>query len=65
MPPIETPTQRLATVILKQPVADWIIGQRELGRSWREIADRLDHATKGEVKVSHESIRQWSEQVAA
>ena len=58
-----TPTQRLATLILGMPVADWIAGQRELGRTWRDIAARLDHATKGQVIVSHESIRQWSDEV--
>ncbi len=64
MPPTASPTQHLATLLLDMPVAEWIAGQRQLGRSWREVADRLNHATKGQVVVSHESVRQWSEEVA-
>ncbi len=63
MSPTETPTQRLATLLLGMPVNDWIAGQRELGRTWREVADRLDHATKHQVVVSHESVRQWADEV--
>ena len=62
--PTDTPSQRLATHLLRMPVAEWITAQRELGRSWREVAERLDHATKGAVIVSHESVRQWAEQEA-
>ncbi len=59
----ETPSQRLATLLLGMPVAEWIASQRELGRTWREVAQRLDHATKGQVVVSYESVRQWADEV--
>jgi hypothetical protein len=60
----QNPNQRLATVLLGRPVHQWIAEQRELGWSWRKIADDLKIATDGLVDVSHESIRQWSEEVA-
>ncbi len=65
MPPTQTTDkQMLASLLLGMPVEEWIAGQRELGRSWREVAERLNHATKGQIVVSHESCRQWSEEVA-
>jgi hypothetical protein len=66
MPPVAgpSPTQRLATVLLGRPVREWIAEQRELGWSWRKIADDLYIATDGLVDVSYEAIRQWGEEVA-
>jgi hypothetical protein len=60
-----TPTQQLASHLLGRPVHHWIAEQRELGWSWRKIADDLKIATNGQVDVSHEAIRQWNEEVAA
>jgi hypothetical protein len=65
MPVAETHAKRLATVLLGRPVHDWIHEQRELGWSWRKIADDLRVATDGQVKVTHEALRQWSEEVVA
>ena len=59
MPTETTASQRLATVLLEQPVQDWIAGQRELGLSWRDVADTLATVTHGQVIVSHETIRTW------
>ncbi len=56
-----TDKQRLATILLGQPVRDWIVGQRHHGYSWREISKMLTEATDGSVVISHESVRQWSE----
>ena len=61
MPTETTASQRLATVLLEQPVQDWIAGQRELSLSWRDVADTLATVTHGQVIVSHETIRQWAE----
>jgi hypothetical protein len=61
----ETPNQRLATILLGMPVQEWIIDQRDMGRSWRDIAQRLNHATRGQVDISYEAVRQWAEQAAA
>lgn len=65
MPPTETPTQRLAAMLLGQPVHTWISERRIGGSSWRTIAVDLKHATNGQVVVSHEAVRQWSEERAA
>ncbi len=61
MPPTETESamQRLATVMLGQPVQDWIIEQRAKPLSWRAIANLLEDETA--VSVTHETIRQWGE----
>jgi hypothetical protein len=64
MPVAESPNQAFASFILQRPVREWIAEQRELGWSWRKIADDLKIATNGQVDVSHESIRQWNEEVA-
>jgi hypothetical protein len=65
MPLLETPTQRLATLLLGQPVRDWIAEQRENGRSWRTIANDLKARTNGQVDVTHEAIRGWADEAAA
>ena len=60
-----TASQRLATIMLGQPVREWIAAQRSSGRSWRQISKDLNEATAGEVKVTHEAVRGWHEDVAA
>jgi hypothetical protein len=63
MPPTEpTPARRLATVLLEQPVGEWIAGQRDLGLSWRDVADTLAVVTHGQVVITHETARMWSAQ---
>ena len=59
--PTETPTRRLASIILEQPVDQWVTDRRTEGLSWRVIAHDLDIATGGAVVVSHETVRQWTE----
>jgi hypothetical protein len=61
----ETPTQRLATILLGRSVHDWIVAQREQGASWRKIADDLKIATDGQIDVTHEAVRGWADEVAA
>ena len=61
----ETPTQRLATIALGQPVTKWIAAQREYGSSWRKIAEDLKTATNGQIEITHEAVRGWHEEVAA
>jgi hypothetical protein len=60
-----TPSQRLAAVLLGQPVHEWIAGRRSAGRSWREIVEDLSEATGGQVVVVHETLRSWAIEVAA
>lgn len=55
-----TPTQRLATLLLGQPVADYVADLRSAGRSWRVIARDLYKATQGQIDVTAETLRGWS-----
>jgi hypothetical protein len=60
-----TPTQQLASLLLGQPVHNWIAMQRASGSSWRKIADDLRTETGGKVNVTYESVRLWNDEVAA
>ena len=60
-----TPTQRLAGLILGEPVQTWIARRREAGASWRDIAADLRDRSNGQVSVSHEAVRRWAEESAA
>ena len=61
----ETATQRLATILIKQDVRQFIADKREAGRPWRYIARDLYDATDGQVDVTYETLRQWHEAGAA
>lgn len=56
----ETPTQRLASLLLEQPVTDWIADKRAAGLSWRVIARDLHADTQGAVDVTAETLRGWT-----
>ncbi len=60
-----TPTQRLAGLILGEPVDNWIRRQRAEGKAWRTIAADLYDRTNGQIDVSYEACRRWSEGDAA
>ena len=60
-----TPTQRLAGILLGEPVNQWISLRRSNGVSWRAIAKELDAATDGQVDVTYETLRGWMERAAA
>lgn len=51
--------QRLADLLLGQPVADFIAERRTAGARWHVIAADLRAATDGEIDISGEAIRQW------
>lgn len=55
----ETPTQRLATLILRKPLGAWVAERRDNGASWQAIADELDTVTSGQVAVTREALRIW------
>lgn len=65
MPTQETPTQRLATVLLGRSVHTWLTEQRAAGSSWRQIADDLGTATNGQIEVSYEAVRRWHGELVA
>lgn len=55
-----TPTQRLASLLLQQPVTDWIADKRDAGLSWRLIARELCTTTQGQIDVTAETLRGWT-----
>ena len=60
-----TDKQQLATILLEEPVNDWIAERRSYGYSWREVAKMLATATDGHVVISHEACRMWSQEDAS
>lgn len=56
----QTPTQRLASLLLGQPVTDWITDKRDAGLSWRLTARELCTTTQGQVDVTAETLRGWT-----
>lgn len=67
MPEQLTPTQRLASIKLGRPLADYVAEKRTARPkwSWEMIADQLGVDTDGEVVVSREALRLWFGDVAA
>jgi hypothetical protein len=57
--------QKLASLLLGQPVDQWIAAQRKAGLSWRLIARALYERTNGQVDVTYETLRNWSDRTAA
>jgi hypothetical protein len=56
----QTPTQRLASLLLRESVTDWIAEQRRAGLSWRLIARELHTTTDGQIDVTAETLRGWT-----
>ncbi len=54
-----TAAQRLATILLERPVAEYIEVLRAERRSWRAIAEQLAVDTNQQIVVSHETVRAW------
>lgn len=61
----QTPTQRLASLLLGTDVRDFIAQKRAEGRPWRFVARDLYDATDGQVDVTYETLRQWFGEAAA
>lgn len=55
----ETTTQRLAGLLLGEPLEEFVRTRREAKRAWRLVARDLWKATNGEVDVTHETLRTW------
>lgn len=56
-----TPTQNLASALLGEDVFDWLTHRRTSKPRWSYalLAEELDAATGGQVRVTGEAIRQW------
>lgn len=61
----QTPTQRLASILLEEDVREFIANRRSAGRPWRFIARDLYNATDGQVDVTYETLRQWHDEPEA
>lgn len=60
-----TPTQRLAELLLGEPLEDFVLSRRP-NRAWRLIARDIYEVTKGEVDVTPVTLASWfSEPTAA
>ena len=57
-----TPTQRLASLILGQPILVWMAERRREGMSWRLISRDLYDRTNGQIDITHETLRIWAEE---
>lgn len=57
---MRTPNQRLADVLLKEPVEDWITRKRTDGLSWRRISLALRDEI--EVDVAPGTLLAWVEE---
>lgn len=62
--PSETPLQRLASLLLEEPVMPWIQRRRDDGMPWRGIASELKDATDGEIDVPYQTLIYWAEERA-
>lgn len=60
-----TPTQQLATLLLGEPVDEWIKARRDAGQPWRTIARDLYDRTNGRIDVAHQTLVNWTESDAA
>ena len=60
--PTITPTQRLASLILGEPVVGWLEARRAEGLSWRLIARELEKRSNGQLDITHETLRLWVEE---
>ena len=56
-----SPTQQLATIALGTDVVAWVAARRDTPAkpSFQSIADDLQAATGGRVKVTDQTIRLW------
>lgn len=55
----QTPTQRLADLILAEPLEEFVRTRRAQNTSWRLIERDLLAATDGQVDVTYETLRSW------
>lgn len=56
---MQSPTYRLADILLKGRLADYVHDARGAGKSWRRIAIDLRDLTNTEIDVTHETLRSW------
>lgn len=55
----QSPTRRLAELLLGEPLEAWVRTRRANGASWRLVSMELWAATDHEVAISFETLRTW------
>ena len=55
----DTPSQKLATLLIGTDLEAFVRERRTAGTSWRHIARAIYEATDGQVDVTHETLRNW------
>lgn len=56
---MQTPTYRLADILLDGKLAAYVRTARAAGKSWRRIAIEIRDDTDREIDVTHETLRSW------
>jgi hypothetical protein len=51
------PIERLAELLLRQPLADWVRERRDSGEPWAAISRDLHIRTNGDVSLTGETLR--------
>lgn len=59
-----TPHQKMAGLLLGQPVDQWIRDKRAEGTTWRAITRLLRERTGGQIDITHETVRAWAREDA-
>lgn len=54
------PHQRLASLLLGEPLDSYIKTRRDAKRSWRLIAREIYDKTEGQIDVTPQTLRNWS-----
>lgn len=54
-----TPTARLADLLLKEGLDEFVNSRRQAGQSWRRISLDLRDATDKVIDVTHQALRRW------
>lgn len=55
----QTPTRRLAEILIDEPLESFVATRRDAGRSWRVIARDLWTATDGQIDVTAMTLQNW------
>lgn len=54
-----TPTARLAEILLREPLAEFVRSRRAEGLAWRLVSRDLYEATDHQIDVTYETLRTW------
>jgi hypothetical protein len=58
----QSPAQLLATLLIGEPVVQWINHRRALGATWKVITREIHQATNGQLDLTEKTVRDWAAQ---